>query len=79
MKKKEFVIQLAEYCEFENNGLTLETQLKSVEGYDSLAVMSMIAFTDENFNVKLTAQQIKELSDFNSVIELIGVDKFEDD
>jgi len=59
--------------------LTLETQLKSVEGYDSLAVMSMIAFTDENFNVKLTAQQIKELSDFNSVIELIGVDKFEDD
>ncbi len=79
MKKAEFVIQIAEYCEFENNGLTLETTLKLVEGYDSLAIMSMIAFVDENFGVKLTAQQIKDLSDFKSIIELIGIDKFEND
>lgn len=79
MKKEEFVIQLAEYCEFENNGLTLETPLKSVEGYDSLAIMSMIAFADENFKVKLTAQQIKDLTDFNSIIDLIGADKFGND
>ncbi len=79
MRKNEFVNQLAEYCEFENNGLTLESSLKSVEGYDSLAVLSMIAFADENFRVKLTAQQIKGLTDFNSVIDLIGADKFEDD
>lgn len=76
MKKSEFVNNLAEYCEFENDGLTLETILKDVDGYDSMAVMSMIAFTDENFGVKITAEQIAGLSDFNSVIKLIGDEKF---
>lgn len=76
MKKNEFVSNLAEYCEFENNGLTLESKLKDVDGYDSMAVMSMIAFADENFGVKLSAEQIAGLSDFNSVIKLIGEEKF---
>lgn len=76
MKKNEFVNQLAEYCEFDNNGLTLESVLKDVEGYDSMAVMSMIAFADENFGVKLTAEEIAGLTDFNSVVNLIGEEKF---
>jgi acyl carrier protein len=79
MKKAEFVNKLAEYCEFENTGLKLETPLKSIEGYDSFAVMSMIAFADEFFGVRLTAQQISDLSDINSIIELIGINKFEND
>ena len=44
MKKNEFVNQLSEYCEFENENFTLETLFKSIDGYDSLAVMSIIAF-----------------------------------
>lgn len=79
MKKEEIVVQLAEYCDFENKGLTLETPLKSIDGYDSMAIMSMIAFADEKFGVKLTAKQINVLSDFNSIIELIGENKFKND
>jgi acyl carrier protein len=79
VKKSEFVHQLSEYCEFENQELTLDTPLKSIEGYDSFAIMSMIAFADENFSMKLTAQQIIKLTDFNSLIELLGEDKFENE
>lgn len=79
MKKNEFISQLAEYCEFEDHELTLDTSFKSIEGYDSLAIMSMIAFIDENFNMKFTALQLQNLSDFKSLIVLIGKDKFEDD
>jgi acyl carrier protein len=79
MNKNEFVKELTEYCEFEEENLTLDTKLKSIEAYDSLAVMSMIAFIDENFGMKFTAQQLKDLTDFNSLIELIGETKFEND
>lgn len=79
MKKNQFVKELAEYCEFEGENLTLDTILKTVEGYDSLAIMSMIAFIDENFGLKFTAQQLKELTDFNSIVQLIGEDNFEND
>ena len=79
MKKIEFVEKLAEYCEFEEENLSLNTILKTVEGYDSLAILSIIAFIDENFRQKLTAQQIRELTDFNSIIQLIGENKFEND
>lgn len=79
MKKSQFVLELSEYCEFENRNFTLETQFNSVDGYDSLAVMSIIAFVDEKFNTSLTASQLRELTDFNSLILLIGDNKFEND
>jgi len=79
MKKNEFVDQLSEYCEFENENFTLDTPFKTIEEYDSLAVMSIIAFVDENFQMSLTGVQLREITDFKSLIALIGVDKFEND
>jgi len=79
MKKNEFIRQLAEFCEFSETDFTSETKLKSIDGYDSMAIMSMIAFVDENFNMKVTATQINALTDFDSLINLIGKEKFGDD
>jgi acyl carrier protein len=79
MKKSEFVNQLSEYCEFENKNFSVDTPFKSIEGYDSLALMSIIAFVDEKFKMKLTAIQLRELRDFKSLISIIGPDKFEND
>ena len=79
MKKSEFVNQLSDFCEFENENFNLETQFKSINGYDSLAIMSIIAFVDENYKMSFTATQLSKITDFNSLIELIGVDKFEND
>lgn len=79
MNKNEFVKQLTEYCEFEGNGFNLETTFKSIEGYDSMAIMAIIAFSDEKFNKKLTAQQLIKMTDIMSLIALIGEEKFEND
>uniref|UniRef100_UPI00404810CD acyl carrier protein n=1 Tax=Algoriphagus sp. TaxID=1872435 RepID=UPI00404810CD len=79
MKKNELVNLLTEFCELENEDFTLETIFTSINGYDSLALMSIIAFVDENFDLSLTASQLSKLTDFNSLIELIGEDKFEND
>lgn len=79
MKKIEFIKNLAEFCEFNETNFPIDTKLKSIDGYDSMAIMSMIAFVDENFNEKITATQINALSDFGSLITHIGIEKFEDD
>lgn len=79
MRKNEFVKQLAEFCEFENEDLTLNTSLETIDDYDSMAIMTMIAFIDENFNMKITAQMLQDITDFNSIIDLIGSDKFDND
>jgi len=79
MKKNEFIKQLAEFCEFSKTDFSIETKLVSIDGYDSMATMSIIVFIEENLNVKLTAMQINGLSDFGSLIELIGSEKFDHD
>jgi acyl carrier protein len=77
MKKNEFVKQLADYCEFEGNAFNLDTSFKSIEGYDSLTILAMIAFADEKFKIKITSQQLTKLTDFKSLMDIIGEDKFE--
>lgn len=76
MKRIDFVESLSEHCEFENTGFTPDTILKDIEEYDSLAVMSIIAFVDEHFKKSLTAGQLSQLTDFNSLMDLIGKEHF---
>ena len=76
MTKNEFIKEVLEFCELEKEDANLETQLIEVEGYDSMAVMTMIAFIDENFSVQLSAEQFQSITDFQSLINLIGEDKF---
>ena len=79
MKKNDFVNQLSEFCEFENKNFTINTLFESIDEYDSLAVMLIIAFLDNNFEMSLTAVELREITDFQSLIDLIGIEKFEND
>jgi acyl carrier protein len=78
MKTKEFIENLKEALEFEKVSLTTETNLKTIDGYDSMSVMTIIAFVDEHFSKKLTAQQLASITTVKSLMELIGTDHFSD-
>jgi acyl carrier protein len=78
MKKKDFYNELIEFLEFEPVELTEATELKSLDGYDSMAVMSLIAFCDEKFSKKINAQQIQNLTTVGSLMDFLGKEKFED-
>ena len=60
----------------ENASIGVDTELKSLEGYDSLSVLSIIALIDENFNMSLTANQFKSLTTVRSLMDLIGKEHF---
>jgi acyl carrier protein len=77
MKKNDFYNELIEFLEFEPVTLTEDTELKSLDGYDSMAVMSLIAFCNEKFNKKINAQQIQNLTTVGSLMDFLGRENFE--
>lgn len=75
MKKAEFIKQLSEELELETE-ITLETNFKDLEEWDSMAVMILIGFVSDTFGVTLNTESISHLTTFNSLIERIGEEKF---
>ena len=55
-----------------------ETNLKSLESYDSLALLTIIAFVDENFNKKVEAKHFKDIKTIDDLMMVIGKENFED-
>lgn len=75
MKKENFLSKLQEELEFETE-LTETTNLKDLDEWDSMGAMVLIGFVSEEFGVTLNADDIKAMTTINSLIEKIGLDKF---
>ena len=73
----EFIEELKETLELENVKLNGDTNLKDLEEYDSLSVLSIIAMIDEKFGKKLSGQDFQSITTVKSLMELIGKDCFE--
>jgi acyl carrier protein len=77
MEINEFIDILKEALEIESFNLTTESDLSSLSEFDSLAIMSIIALTDEHFGKKLSAQQLSTITTVQSLLELIGLENFQ--
>ena len=78
MKKEEFLTLLTEALELQDIALQVSTDLTKIESYDSMAVMAVIAFADENFSKRLTAKQLSTITRVSDLMELIGMENFTD-
>ena len=78
MNKEEFLRLLKEALEFQDIDLEISTDLTKIEAYDSMAVMAIIAFADENFSKRLTAKQLTTITTVSTLMELIGMENFSD-
>ncbi len=77
MKVDEFIEKLKEILELQDVELGEETNLRDLEEYDSLAVLSIIAMVDENFGRKLSGQNFQSITTVRSLMKLIGDEYFE--
>jgi acyl carrier protein len=75
MTINEFLVQLADLIEIEDE-LTLDTNLKDYEEFDSMAIMSLVAFIHKNFGKQFNARQLNQIDTVESLVELIGEDSF---
>jgi len=72
MKKKEFLEKLNEALELSDTDLTEKSSIKLT----SIMNLSLIVFLDENFNMRVSGTDLKEIDSVEKIIQLIGNDKF---
>ncbi len=78
MKTTEFIDILKESLEIDDSEVLEDTDLKSLDNYDSLAILSIIALIDEHFGKKIKGEQFKNISTVKSLMTLIGMDNFDE-
>lgn len=75
MEKSVFLSRLQEELEFESE-LEINTNIKDLEEWDSMAAMVLIGFVSDEFGMTLNADDIEAITTIESLIEKIGQDKF---
>lgn len=75
MKTERFLELLVEELELENE-LTLDSNLKELEEWDSMTAMLLIGVVSNEFGKNLTAEDIKELTTVQSLVDKIGSQHF---
>ncbi|MEG1913195.1 MAG: acyl carrier protein [Cloacibacillus sp.] len=72
MTIEEKLILIAETLDAEQNNVKPETELKSLEEWDSMGVISTIAMLDRKFAKVLSAEQIEELKTVQDILNLMA-------
>lgn len=68
MKKEDFFEELKDILELEDENIDFNTKIS----LDSLAMLSIIAFLDENFKIKVNAEQLKNITSINDILKIVG-------
>ncbi len=74
MKKVDFLEELVDVLEIENEEVNYDTEL----ALDSLQTLSIIAFLDENFDMQVKADILANVSAIKDLVSIIGENKIED-
>ena len=77
MRTNDFLKKLEEALELEDIELTTDTNLKDLEEYDSLSVLSIIAMIDEEMDKKIPGVKFQSITTVKSLMKLIGEENFE--
>ena len=71
MTKEEKIALLEDMLELENGALAPETELSSIDEYDSMAKLSLIVLMDDEFSKKLTGEQIREFKTVQDILNFM--------
>ena len=76
MTKVQFITSLREILQTDEE-ITEDTNLRQVEGYDSMAVLSIIAFFDETFQQTVDAERFENVNTVSDLMGLVGRQHFD--
>ena len=72
MNREEFLTNFADVLQTEEE-LSFDTELESLEDWDSLAIMATMAFLDKQFGVKTVFQDYKSMKTINDIAIKAGI------
>ncbi len=72
MELNKFVQNIASALEDESiNELGINVKIEDIDGWDSFAIMSVIAMIDEEYNVIISGEQISKLDTLKQLFDLV--------
>jgi acyl carrier protein len=72
MTREEKIRLIEETFELGENTLNENTSLEDIRGYDSMAKLTLIVLCDDEFNKKLTGEQITKFRSIKDILDFIG-------
>lgn len=72
MNEREKLAMLEDLLELEEGDLTIDKSLDEIDEYDSMSKLSLIVLMEEEFNVKLTGDMIKEFKTVGDIVKLMN-------
>lgn len=73
MELKEFIEKFAEAIEVETpETITPETNFRELDEWSSLATLSVIALADEEFDVELSGNEMRNVNTIQELFDLIS-------
>ena len=75
MNVQEFIEKFAEAIDVESSNLTVETEFRTLDEWDSVAYLSVIAMLDEEYDIQIEMAQFKQLKTLGAVAEYIEKNK----
>ena len=72
MNKEQFLEEMIEVLQTEDE-ITMDTVLEDLEEWDSLSIMSTMAFLDKNFGVKTNMNDYKNMTTIGDIARKAGL------
>lgn len=72
MTNQEKIALIEETLEIDGGTLNEDTQLSNISEYDSMGKLTLIVLCDEEFNKKLTGEQIRNFVTVKDVLDFMG-------
>lgn len=77
MKKEDFIKGVEESLELETS-LNSDTNITELSEWDSLTAMVLVNYVNENFDKKLKPVDLQDMTNVDSLMEIIGKKHFSD-
>jgi acyl carrier protein len=75
MDIKNFIEKFAEAIDVEAGELTAETEFRTLDEWDSVAYISVIAMMDEEYDIQIEMAKFKQLKTIGAIAEYIEKNK----
>ena len=72
MTNQEKIRLIEDALELEENTLKEDTFLDAIPEYDSMARLTLIVLCDDEFNKKLSGEQIREFKTVKDILDFMG-------
>lgn len=71
MSQSEVLHQIEDVLDINEGSLTMDRALDNIDEYDSMAKLSLIVMSDDDFNKKLTAEQLNEFKTVGDIVNFL--------